>query len=77
MNIIGITSADELVDQSYKACSCCYFLVLATHPNTSKIKRADIKVIPVVASNNMADDGEMGADAVIAEGMGSGGHQAR
>ncbi|SHN54440.1 enoyl-[acyl-carrier protein] reductase II [Fervidobacterium gondwanense DSM 13020] len=41
----------------------------------SKLKEAGTKVIPVVASDNMAKMMErIGADAVIAEGMESGGH---
>ncbi len=40
-----------------------------------RLKENDIKVIPVVASDNMARMMErIGADAVIAEGMESGGH---
>ncbi|HOV52981.1 MAG: enoyl-[acyl-carrier-protein] reductase FabK [Thermotogaceae bacterium] len=77
VNIILVSpSADELVD-----------LVIQEHVpvvtfgagNPSKyierLKEADIKVIPVVASDNMARMMErIGADAVIAEGMESGGH---
>ena len=41
----------------------------------NKLKESGIKVIPVVASDNMAKMMErIGADAVIAEGMESGGH---
>ncbi len=77
VNVILVSpSADELVD-----------LVIQEHVpvvtfgagNPSKyierLKEADIKVIPVVASDNMARMMErIGADAVIAEGMESGGH---
>ncbi|HOK33011.1 MAG TPA: enoyl-[acyl-carrier-protein] reductase FabK [Fervidobacterium sp.] len=77
VNIILVSpSADELVD-----------LVIQEHVpvvtfgagNPSKyierLKEANIKVIPVVASDNMARMMErIGADAVIAEGMESGGH---
>ncbi|MEN6591500.1 MAG: enoyl-[acyl-carrier-protein] reductase FabK [Fervidobacterium sp.] len=77
VNIILVSpSADELVD-----------LVIQEHVpvvtfgagNPSKyierLKETDIKVIPVVASDNMARMMErIGADAVIAEGMESGGH---
>ena len=77
VNVILVSpSADELVD-----------LVIQEHVpvvtfgagNQSKyierLKEADIKVIPVVASDNMARMMErIGADAVIAEGMESGGH---
>lgn len=77
VNIILVSpSADDLVD-----------LVIQEHVpvvtfgagNPSKyierLKAANIKVIPVVASDNMAKMMErIGADAVIAEGMESGGH---
>ncbi|HCI29223.1 MAG TPA: nitronate monooxygenase [Fervidobacterium sp.] len=77
VNIILVSpSADDLVD-----------LVIQEHVpvvtfgagNPSKyiekLKNAGIKVIPIVASDNMARMMErMGADAVIAEGMESGGH---
>jgi len=77
VNIILVSPyADELVDVVIEE-KVPVVTFGAGNPSkyTAKLKEAGIKVIPVVASENMAKMMErIGADAVIAEGMESGGH---
>jgi len=77
VNIILVSpSADELVDLVIQE-RVPVVTFGAGNPSKyiERLKEANIKVIPVVASDNMARMMErIGADAVIAEGMESGGH---
>lgn len=77
VNIILVSPfADELVEVVIKK-QVPVVTFGAGNPSKyiSKLKQAGIKVIPVVASDSMAKMMErIGADAVIAEGMESGGH---
>jgi len=77
VNIILVSPyADELVDLVIEE-KVPVVTFGAGNPSRymSRLKEAKIKVLPVVASDNMARMMErIGADAVIAEGMESGGH---
>jgi enoyl-[acyl-carrier protein] reductase II len=77
VNIILVSPyADELVDLVIEE-KVPVVTFGAGNPSKymSRLKEAKIKVLPVVASDNMARMMErIGADAVIAEGMESGGH---
>jgi enoyl-[acyl-carrier protein] reductase II len=77
VNIILVSPyADELVDLVIEE-KVTVVTFGAGNPSRymSRLKEAKVKVLPVVASDNMARMMErIGADAVIAEGMESGGH---
>lgn len=77
VNIILVSPyADELVDVAIQEkVSVVTFGAGNPSKYISRLKESGIKVIPVVASDNMAKMMErIGVDAVIAEGMESGGH---